>query len=663
MNRPNHYLQIASIIHAGGSKLRRFVALRNKPVIHLASLLLLLLAGGLNAQTEPSTQPNPNDPKIASLIANLSSDDASVRQSAANDLITIGAPARPAVINAMHQNDPGVREQAAQIILVLPWSLPEDPENVRKLLSDYGKPEVAARRAIVQQLAELDIANAPTVPAPAPMPATPLTIPPPGPSKDLAPSATSDPASSPQSGQGATAPASALCRLVSQDPSPDVRWTIVGRIRERDQGPEMARFRAIEPYPDDAPMLALCGFAHLEFDQVKAIKYFQKCAEIEFASPNDDDGEFEYVIRALADLDCNQKKYEAAAELRRRQIARGSTVDDAGAQSALTELFVLHGDFGPLSGIDDDIKLAGKSIDSPKVQYALSRMYARGKNAKQAESARLAAWQASTARHQRFEVGEFLYDHGWDDLATPEYEEFLKMPPDPNEVLDPSADVNAHFRLAGLAVKRGDDFTAAQHKEQAIRWLGDDPSSLVKTDGSGHRWPATANEIWAEIHWRYMRAALARHDEPTAREQLGELLKLKPDDPEIAMDLVPLLKQRGQADIGQSIFDQAFASMKSKLDADPHNPALLNGLAWMCAKCDLKLSDALVWAGEASEAAPNNSAITDTLAEVNFHLGRPAEAARLEARALETAPNDTFMIGQLKRFQEAAQTRPSTQPQ
>ena len=44
----------------------------------------------------------------------------------------------------------------------------------------------------------------------------------------------------------------------------------------------------------------------------------------------------------------------------------------------------------------------------------------------------------------------------------------------------------------------------------------------------------------------------------------------------------------------------------------------------------------------------------DTLAEVNFHIGKPAVSAQLETRALQIQPGDPFMTGQLARFKAAA---------
>ena len=144
-------------------------------------------------------------------------------------------------------------------------------------------------------------------------------------------------------------------------------------------------------------------------------------------------------------------------------------------------------------------------------------------------------------------------------------------------------------------------------------------------------------------------------------------MHLKPDDADIAIDAVPILQQRGRTNDANLLFRWAYDPMKQKLDADPENPENLNGLAWLCAKCDRQLPQALEWAKKASEKMPDNAAILDTLAEVNFHLGNFAEAQRVETRASGLEPEDVFMKQQVERFKAAgekasARKSPATRP-
>jgi tetratricopeptide (TPR) repeat protein len=78
----------------------------------------------------------------------------------------------------------------------------------------------------------------------------------------------------------------------------------------------------------------------------------------------------------------------------------------------------------------------------------------------------------------------------------------------------------------------------------------------------------------------------------------------------------------------------------------------VNNLAWLCARCDERLDEALELSSRAIEEMPQNFAYLDTAAEANFRKGNPAKAVELEEFALTFRPKDTFMIEQLERFRK-----------
>ena len=603
---PAYYRQVANKYYDFGAKK---VAL-GRVILGLLAMLLIALDFSLVFAAQPLTRPAA-DEHITALIRQLGADEATVRQAAVNELLSIGPAARPAILKAIDSDDPGLRDEASQILLRLPWYLPDDPPAVRDVLSRYGTADISIRRQVIDNLAEIE--------------------------------------------HQAGLPA--LLRLLREDPSLAVRWTIDSRLREMDEGPQLARFRTIQP-ADDPPLLALCGYARLAVDPPGAQRLLQRCAELEFASASDDDGEFDYVVTTLTQLACRQKQFELAAQLRRKQFARGSQSDEAGVSIALLELFALHGQYGPLPGLQDDLKLAGPAVASAKIQYALSRAYANAAEADAAKNARALAFAASPTRAQRYYVGQFLYRHGWNDLAEAELNEFLKMRPDPDSIDPNVSDAIAHILLGEMAAQRGDDLTAAKNQEEALRTLGGN-EPLFSTDASGHRRPIQLRDIRAQIDWHNLCAAQANHDQAQVTRRLDDLVLLKPTDPDLVIEVVPLLRQQGRLADAALLFDGAFTDVKTRLDADPTNPLLLNDAAWLCARCDQRLNDALAWATKAVAATPDDAAILDTLAEVNFHLGRFAEAARLESQAIHLDPQDQFMAAQLKRFRAAAQTRPT----
>jgi len=620
MIQPGYYLRFPRDYYAGGEKKAASGVVRGGHwgvrYLPLIAIWLSLVNAASARAVSPATQPASVDDRVGRLIEQLRSDDADKRQSAAAELTRMGDLARPAILKLSKSPDPGLQQQAAQILLGMPWYSPDDPALVKRMLTGYGTPDVESRRDIARALAEL-----------------------------------ADDADD-EAGLGA------LSRLVSEDPSPAVQWTIVKCLRVHGY---LDAFKAVQPPTDDSRLLAVCGYARLSGNLQAALNDLRQSAELELANPTDDDGEFDFVIRFLADADVQRKRFDQAADWRRKELARGGGLEEGGTPTALQELFVLQADFGPLKGLEDDLRLAGGDAQKPLIQYALGKMYGRMQEPAKAEAALQAAFAASTNRLERYEVGKFLYDHGWDDLAEREFDAYLKRDlPDAGAGMDNRlADANVHFCLGGLAMRRGDDENAAHEKEQAMLLIGNG-ADLKMTDAQGRERkvsPADYSALWADIYWRYLRAAVGKRDEKEVGRRLEQLLELKPTDTDIAIDVVPILRQRGRSVDADLLFKWSYDPAKKDLDAHPDDPQRLNELAWLCAKCDRNLAEARVWAETGAKMAPNDAAILDTLAEVNFHLGRADEAVRIETQALGLQPDDPYMKKQLDRYAAAAKAK------
>jgi tetratricopeptide (TPR) repeat protein len=623
MLQPSYYLEIPCKFYARrGEKVHRgwFGKGSFLPRIFVLFAVIFGLFAGCWARTVSSTTQPSADQRIDAWIAQLNSDNADDRKAAANALINLREASRPAILKLIKSTDPGLRKQAQDILLALPWYTATDPPKVKQLLLNYGAPDIETRRVSIGQLAGFDD----------------------------------------QAGLGA------LTRLLTEDPSPAVQWTIVECLRE--QG-SLDGFQSITPAPDDSRQLAVCGYARLSSDVAGAMDYLSQCAELEFAEPTDDDGEFDFVIRFLADAECQQKRYDEAADWRRKEIQRGSTVEQSsGIPQAMLELFALQANFGPLKGLESDIRTAGADIQKPMLQYTLAEMYARTGQAAKAQGAQSAAFAGSTNRMQRYYVGEYLYEHGWDVFAEGELRAYLKRDPadvGSNELdFQQLTDANVHLALGAIAVRRDDDETAAKEKEQAMLLMGNG-SDLLMTDHMGHQWKLTPDklpQLWGEIYWRYLRAAVAGNNQKEINRRLEQLLGTKPTDTDIAIDIVPLLRSMGRTSDADLLFGWSYDSVIRDLDSGPNDPEKLNEAAWLCAKCDRHLPEARTWAEKAVALAPNDAAIIDTLAEVYFHLGRADLAAIAEAKALSFQPGDPYMTKQLAKYQDAAKsatTRPN----
>lgn len=79
----------------------------------------------------------------------------------------------------------------------------------------------------------------------------------------------------------------------------------------------------------------------------------------------------------------------------------------------------------------------------------------------------------------------------------------------------------------------------------------------------------------------------------------------------------------------------------------------LNALAWYCATADVFLEESLAAAERAVAQSPEDAGILDTLAEVQFRLGRVDEAIVTIERALRLTPGDAYLASQKERFEAA----------
>ncbi len=125
MTPGEYYLQIPRDYYVCGEKMTRrargLFAAKSPIFVALIALLLNLLSQAWASDVAPATRPLALEERVGRLIDKLRSDDAATRQSAAEALTALGSAARPAILKLVKSDDPGLRRQAAQILLNLPW--------------------------------------------------------------------------------------------------------------------------------------------------------------------------------------------------------------------------------------------------------------------------------------------------------------------------------------------------------------------------------------------------------------------------------------------------------------------------------------------------------------------------------------------------------------
>ena len=552
------------------------------------------------------------------LIARLAVEDPAAREDAARAIVGMGRTARPAVLAAMENSwDPQIRYACQELILKLPWAAPGDPPAVAGILAHYGQVQVFHRVAAVEGIAANHAQHAPTV----------------------------------------------LARLINEDPSDEVRWLIVSVLRriDRNQLPPPEQLDvASGNIAARAPNLALAGWAWEKRNYPRAVELYWRAAELESVRPSVEHGpgDVDFVFDALVGIELWNRRPDRAVRAMRIQYARRPETVDRGDEvsNKLDNVFALHAGFGPIEGFADDVRTHVRRLGRAQVIYAMGRMYqVRGAQPMLADALYRAAYGSHAgSAPERSGVAEFLTNQHWNDLAEAELltiaaESDAKAGPRENA---PSIHyANAHLRLGLVRARRGDDEGAARHKEAAMRALESMGGQVTRTKGDRRFTDDDGKaQVWAEIHWHYFKAAKAKGNRGEMNARAAEVLKLLPEDEQVALDVGAELFEQGRAEDVARLFVKPYASLKQALREKPEDPERLNNLAWLCARCGQKLEEAEANIEKALRAKPDHYAYLDTAAEVKFRLGKVEDAIALEERALKLKPDDEFMLGQLARY-------------
>lgn len=174
--------------------------------------------------------------------------------------------------------------------------------------------------------------------------------------------------------------------------------------------------------------------------------------------------------------------------------------------------------------------------------------------------------------------------------------------------------------LYGLRVVRA---YAAKHPGSAPvqNLLGD----LLLADGKpAEARTAFTSALRADPHFRAALLALAKLDVSqgrleAARRTLSPLLAGNPKDPELWLYM-------GWLENAQKNYAQALACFRKVVDADPSNIVALNNLAYLLATQSGRLDEALQYAQQVKELAPDNQGVDDTIGWIMYRKGlyRPA---------------------------------------
>ena len=164
------------------------------------------------------------------------------------------------------------------------------------------------------------------------------------------------------------------------------------------------------------------------------------------------------------------------------------------------------------------------------------------------------------------------------------------------------------------------------------------------------------------IHMPYLIERTTLENQITAKDfsavvtRARRTMAICPGDGSLVEPLVTALNEAGQPQLADELFNQTYEIMDANCRLFAESAQCRNDLAWLAARCDRRLDEALLYAKQATELAPHRASYLDTLAEVHFRRGKVAEAVACSERCLALEPNNRYFQEQATRFRAALGT-------
>ena len=138
---------------------------------------------------------------------------------------------------------------------------------------------------------------------------------------------------------------------------------------------------------------------------------------------------------------------------------------------------------------------------------------------------------------------------------------------------------------------------------------------------------------------------------------LADCHQMYPSDGSLADDFYPALREVGLIEEHDRWFEISWARMSAVVARFPASDNTLNTAAWLASRANRKLSEAEKFAQRALVMHPDQSAYLDTMAEIQFAMGKRAKAVEWSTRAVNFMPLDSLLRRQHERFLNGALPR------
>ena len=226
----------------------------------------------------------------------------------------------------------------------------------------------------------------------------------------------------------------------------------------------------------------------------------------------------------------------------------------------------------------------------------------------------------------------------------------------------------AIFRLQCMVYGVPGDFLS---KEQQHSQLGDALSSekanqsfqggielaTVMFNELGYAAEALTDSGWSYSSMRLNLALAQGKIERGQYDQAVDLLEryteFSPGDTSVGEKTVKKFEQAGETEAADRVYKAVEKYFVEELERYPESPITRNNYAWLSATSGRNLEAAKRHALVALQVRPNVEHYLDTLAEVEFLLGRPKEAYKLSKQCIRLNPGRSYYRRQTERFRKA----------
>ncbi len=145
-----------------------------------------------------------------------------------------------------------------------------------------------------------------------------------------------------------------------------------------------------------------------------------------------------------------------------------------------------------------------------------------------------------------------------------------------------------------------------------------------------------------EVHQTRAKGLFKKGYFDDAIAELRMCQRIWPGELSLPETFIPQLDEAGRTEVADELFSRAYELADEACGIFPNSALHHNNAAWLAARCNRRLDDALAHVNRAIELVPNQAQYIDTLGEVYFRQGKMELAVDCAKQCIELEPNTAF---------------------